>query len=261
MTLSPSPSPTHPVIEWDDVTFAYGEVVAVEDVSLTIHAGELAAILGPNGSGKSTLIRLALGLLRPTSGAVRLFGRDSVDFTDWDRVGYMPQVVAGTWRDFPITVAEAVAHGAYRGIAPLAIFRRSDRPEVVEALEAVGMTGFMRRRLSELSVGQQQRVLLARALVRQPELIVLDEPAAGIDVSGEEQLYAVLRDLNRERNITTVLVSHDIGAMLREASTVACLNCTLVRHGPPHELTSAEIAMLYGAPVDVLVHDALHEHR
>ena len=123
------------------------------------------------------------------------------------------------------------------------------------------MTGYMRRRLSELSVGQQQRVLLARALVRQPELIVLDEPAAGVDVSGEEQLYAVLRDLNRERNITIVLVSHDIGAMLREASTLACMNRTLVRHGPPHELTSEGIAMLYGVPVDVLVHDALHEHR
>lgn len=250
-----------PVIEWDHVTFAYGEAVAVEDVSLTIHAGELAAILGPNGSGKSTLIRLALGLLRPLSGAVRLFGRDAVDFADWDRVGYMPQVVAGTWRDFPITVAETVAHGAYRGMSPLAVFRRSVRPEVVEALESVGMASYMGRRLSELSVGQQQRVLLARALVRQPDLIVLDEPAAGIDVSGEEQLYAVLRDLNRERDITIVLVSHDIGAMLREASTVACLNCKLVRHGPPHELTRAEIAMLYGAPVDVLVHDALHEHR
>ncbi len=253
--------PPPPVIEWDHVTFAYGEAVAVEDVSLTIHAGELAAILGPNGSGKSTLIRLALGLLRPSAGAVRLFGRDSADFADWDRVGYMPQVVAGTWRDFPITVAETVAHGAYRGIAPLAIFGRSDRPEVVEALEAVGMVRYMGRLLSELSVGQQQRVLLARALVRQPELIVLDEPAAGIDVSGEEQLYALLRDFNRERNITIVLVSHDIGAMMREASTLACLNRTLVRHGPSHELTSAEIAMLYGVPVDVLIHDALHEHR
>jgi len=259
MTCSKLPS--RPVIEWDRVTFAYGEAVAVEDVSLTIHAGELAAILGPNGSGKSTLIRLALGLLRPLSGAVRLFGRDAVDFADWDRVGYMPQVIAGTWRDFPITVAETVAHGAYRGISPLALFHRSERPEVMEALEAVGMASYKGRRLSQLSVGQQQRVLLARALVRRPELIVLDEPAAGIDVSGEEQLYAVLRNLNRERNITVVIVSHDIGAMLREASTLACLNRTLVRHGPPHELTSTEIAMLYGAPVDVLVHDALHEHR
>ena len=250
-----------PVIEWDHVTFAYGEVVAVEDVSLTIHAGEIAALLGPNGSGKSTLVKLALGLLQPGSGAVRLFGRDAADFRDWRRVGYMPQVVAGAWRDFPATVAETVAHGAYDGFSPFALFHRSERPDVLEALEAVGMTIYRRRRLSELSVGQQQRVLLARALVRQPDLLVLDEPAAGVDVSGEERLYATLRDINRERNITVVIVSHDIGAMIREASTVACMNRTLVRHGPPHELTRHEISALYGVPVDVLVHDALHEHR
>ena len=123
------------------------------------------------------------------------------------------------------------------------------------------MAGSVGRRLSELSVGQQQRVLLARALVRQPELLVLDEPAAGVDVSGEEQLYTVLRDLNRDRGMTIVLVSHDIGAILRQASTVACMDRSLVRHGPPHELTREEISILYGAPVDVLVHDAFHEHR
>ena len=259
MTSSPSQRP--PVIEWDHTTFAYGAAVVVEDVSLSIHEGELAAVLGPNGSGKSTLIRLALGLLRPISGAVRIFGRNAEDFGDWGRVGYMPQVVAGVWRDFPVTVAETVAHGAYRGISPLALFRRSERADVVEALEAVGMADSIRQRLSELSVGQQQRVLLARALVREPELLVLDEPAAGVDVSGEEHLYAVLRDLNRDRGMTVVLVSHDIGAMLREASTIACMNRTLVRHGPPHELTREEISILYGVPVDVLVHDALHEHR
>ena len=99
--MTPSSSRPRPVIEWDHATFAYGEAIAVEDVSLSVHEGELAAVLGPNGGGKSTLIRMALGLLRPTSGAVRLFGRDAADFGDWDRVGYMPQVFAGAWRDFP----------------------------------------------------------------------------------------------------------------------------------------------------------------
>ncbi|MCY3801888.1 MAG: metal ABC transporter ATP-binding protein [Chloroflexi bacterium] len=250
-----------PVIEWDHVTFAYGEVVAVEDVSLTVHEGEIAALLGPNGSGKSTLVKLALGLLQPESGAVRIFGCDAAEFREWRRVGYLPQVVAGAWRDFPATVAETVAHGSYDGFSPFALFHRSERPDVMEALEAVRMSNYRRRRLSELSVGQQQRVLLARALVRRPDLLVLDEPAAGVDVSGEEQLYSILRDVNRERSITVVIVSHDIGAMVREASTVACMNRTLVRHGPPHELTRDEISTLYGVPVDVLVHDALHEHR
>ena len=101
------------------MSFAYGSVPAVEDVSLCIHYGELAAILGPNGGGKSTLIKLALGLLQPDSGRVRLFGRDVNRFNDWGRVGYTPQVVAGAWRDFPATVAEVVAHGTYRGVSPV----------------------------------------------------------------------------------------------------------------------------------------------
>ncbi|MDE2766680.1 MAG: metal ABC transporter ATP-binding protein [Chloroflexota bacterium] len=255
MTESSSPS----VVEWERVSFAYGSVPAVEDVSLCIHYGELAAILGPNGGGKSTLIKLALGLLQPDAGKVRLFGRDVADFDDWRRVGYMPQVVAGVWRDFPATVSEVVAHGAHSGVSPLGLFRRSERADVLEALAVAGMTAFRSRRLSELSVGQQQRVLLARALVRQPELLVLDEPAAGVDVSGEEQLYAVLRDINRERGIAVIIVSHDIGAMLREASTLACMDRRLVLHGHPHDLTLDELSTLYGVPVDVLVHDALHE--
>ena len=255
MTQESSPS----VVEWEHVSFSYGSVPAVEDVSLCIHYGELAAILGPNGGGKSTLIKLALGLLRPDSGIIRLFGRDVADFDDWRRVGYMPQVVAGVWRDFPATVAEVVAHGAQGGASPFGLFRRSERDDVLEALEVAGMLSFRSRRLSELSVGQQQRVLLARALVRQPELLVLDEPAAGVDVSGEEQLYAVLRELNRERGIAIVIVSHDIGAMLREATTLACMDRSLVLHGQPHELTVDELSTLYGVPVDVVVHDALHE--
>ena len=259
MTEAPPLAP--PVLEWDRVTFYYGEGLAVDDVSLRIGAAEFAAVLGPNGSGKSTLIKLALGILRPNAGAVRLFGHDVGSFNDWDRVGYVPQVVSAVWSGFPATVAETVAHGAYRGISPLAIFRRSERPDVLEALEAVNMVHAKAKRLSELSLGQQQRVLLARALVRNPELLVLDEPAAGIDVSGEERLYTVLRNLNRDRGLTIALVSHDIGAMLREAGTVACMNRSLVKHGPAHELTGDEISALYGLPVDALIHDALHEHR
>ena len=249
------------VVEWERVSFAYGEIPAVEDVSLCIHYGELAAILGPNGSGKSTLIKLALGLLRPDKGRVRLFNQDVGSFRDWRRVGYMPQIVSGAWRDFPATVSEIVAHGAQGGMSPLGLFRRSEQDDVMEALEIAGMKAFRSRRLAELSVGQQQRVLLARALVRNPELLVLDEPAAGIDVSGEEQLYKVLRDINRERDLAVIIVSHDIGAMLREASTVACLDRRLVLHGPPHGLTLNELSTLYGVPVDILVHDALHEFR
>ena len=249
------------VLAFDDVSYRYGGILAVERVNLDIPRGDFTAIVGPNGSGKSTLVKLALGLLEPASGSVRLFGEDPRHFTDWERVGYVPQVSPGMGARFPATVAEIVGHGLYRGPSAWEFWRRSARPEVLEALEATGMADLGGRRVGSLSVGQQQRVLLARALVREPELLMLDEPAAGIDASGEEQLYQLLRHLHRESGINVLMVSHDIGAVMREASTVACINRGLMFHGAPHDLTQAELARLYGFPVEVLLHDALHEHR
>ena len=249
------------VLEFRDVSFHYDGQAALENVSLLVAPGDFTAIVGPNGSGKSTLLKLGLGLLRPQSGQVLLFGQDPGRFRQWDRVGYVPQVLAGVWGSFPATVADVVSQGRYVGVRPLAFWHRSESPEVMQGLEIAGIASLKGRRLASLSVGQQQRVLVARALVRGPELLVLDEPAAGVDVSGEEQMYTLLRRLNQERGITIVLVTHDIGAVMREATTVACINRSLVFHGPPHQLTKAELAGLYGFPVDVLVHDALHEHR
>ena len=132
---------------------------------------------------------------------------------------------------------------------------------VLEALESAGVAHLAKRRIGELSVGQQQRVLVARALVGRPGLLVLDEPAAGVDAHGEELLNDLLQRLNRENGISVLLVSHDIGAVMRQANVVACINQSLVFHGEPHDLTQDELARLYGFPVEVLLHDALHEHR
>ena len=250
-----------PVLEFRDAGFAYGGQQAVEHVSLRLAQGEFLAIVGPNGSGKSTLIKLALGLLRPQAGRVMLFGRSPERFRRWEQVGYVPQVTPGVHGNFPATVAETVAHGLYRGVSLRSFWRRSASPRVLETLDAVGVAHLRDRRIGALSVGQQQRVLLARALVGAPQLLVLDEPAAGVDVGGEEQLFSLLRRLNREQGIAIVLVSHDIGAVVREATTVACLDRSLVFHGPSHELTHEELYRLYGTGVDVLLHDALHEHR
>ncbi|MEE8518104.1 MAG: metal ABC transporter ATP-binding protein [Dehalococcoidia bacterium] len=249
------------VLTFDDVSFAYSGRPALEHVTLSVVEGDFTAIVGPNGSGKSTLVKLALGLLHPTAGTIRLFGKDPERFNEWHLVGYVPQVSTGIGDRFPATVAEIVGHGLYRRPSLRTFWRRSAQPEVMEALEAAGMAPYRDRRVSSLSVGQQQRVLVARALVRQPRLLVLDEPAAGVDVSGEEQLYQLLRRLHQERGINVLMVSHDIGAVMREASTVACINRSLVFHGAPHDLTQAELSKLYGFPVEVLLHDALHEHR
>lgn len=249
-----------PAVELRGVSYAYGETLAVEGVTLQVDRGDFAAVVGPNGSGKSTLLKLALGLLQPLDGGVRLLGAPVRGFTDWRRVGYVPQISTGVHARFPMTVEEVVSHGRYEGFSPLAFWRGARSPGVERALDAAGVAHLRGKRIGDLSAGQQQRVLVARALVRDPDLLVLDEPIASVDAHGEEQLYGVLRALNQAQ-VTVLLVTHDIGAVMREARTVACINRTLVFHGPPHELTQDELARLYGFPVEVLLHDALHEHR
>lgn len=252
---------TGPVLEFRQVWFAYDGEPVLEDISFAIESGEFAAILGPNGGGKTTLLRLALGLAQPSRGSVALFGEPPGQLRSWSQVGYVPQVVEGMQTRFPATVEEVAGQGLYRGFDPLALWQRSGRSAVLQTLETVGMADLRRRRITSLSVGQQQRVLIARALVSEPELLVLDEPVAGVDTAGQEQFYALLRRLNRERGITIVLVSHDIGAVMREVTTCACLNRRMVFHGPTHQLTQRELSELYGFPVNVLLHDAFHEHR
>ena len=247
-------------LEFENLSYAYGDTFAVKDVTLTVKLGDFVALVGPNGSGKSTLIKLALGLLKPSSGHTRLMGVELGHFSDWHKIGYVPQVSNGMHVRLPMTVAEVVSQGRYRGVTPLAFWKPTIGPDVGNALDTVGAWHLRGRLIGELSTGQQQRILVARALVRKPEVLILDEPIGGVDVHGEEQLYAVLRELNQQ-GITVIMVSHDIGAVMREAKTVACINQTLVFHGEPHELTREELARLYGFPVEVLLHDALHEHR
>ena len=250
---------TAPLVSCRNCTYAYGNSIAVEDVSFEVRAGEFTVILGPNGSGKSTLLRLVLGLIRPDSGSVNLFNGPANEFRDWKRVAYVPQVVDELSSNFPATVEELVSQGDYKGFSPTAIFRRQASDAVLSAISTTGVGHLQNRRISDLSVGQQQRVLIARALVRGPELLVLDEPVAGVDAGGQEEFYSLLQRLVGD-GMAVLLVSHDIGVALREATTVACINRSLVFHGPPHALTGKELHELYGLPIDILLHDDLHEH-
>lgn len=255
-------APEQVPIRFDETWFSYDSEPVVRDINFSIAPGEFAAILGPNGSGKTTLMKLALGLLKPTSGQVLLFGEPADRFTDWHRVGYVPQRTQATESRFPASVREVVNFGTYSGFDPLAIFKHqksSDR--VDEAMEMAGIQDLADRRVSDLSVGQQQRMLIARSLVRRPDLLVMDEPVAGIDAAGEEQFHSMIRRLNRDLGITIVMISHDIGAVMREATTIACINRDIVFHGPVHQLDAQALSNLYGFPVDVLMHDPEHTHR
>ena len=255
-------APEQVPIRFDETWFSYNSEAAVRDINFSITPGEFAAILGPNGSGKTTLMKLALGLLKPTSGRVLLFGVPSDRFTDWYRVGYVPQRTQATESRFPASVREVVSFGCYSGFDPFAMFKsKKSAQRVDDAMELAGVRKLADRRVSDLSTGQQQRMLIARSLVRRPELLVMDEPVAGIDAAGEEQFHSMIRRLNRDLGITIVMVSHDIGAVMREATTIACINTDIVFHGPVHQLDAQALSGLYGFPVDVLMHDPEHTHR
>ncbi len=239
---------------FEGVTFAYGATLAVEDISLTIEKGDAVALIGPNGSGKTTLVRLAMGLERPQKGSVRLFGMDVHRFSDWRRVGYVPQSASAFAVRFPATVSDVVALGEYRGFQPSALLRRGVTPSTEEALRTVGLWNYRRRLISELSGGQQQRVLIGRALVHNPDLLVLDEPTTGVDKPGQEEFHALLRQLRQTRAVTTLLVSHDIGVVFHEATKVACINCRLQFFAHPDDITDMDLTKAYGHSADVVVH-------
>ena len=244
-----------PFLEVEDVGMTYGEVSVLQGINLTVEPGDFLGIIGPNGSGKTTLLRIVLGLLAPTAGRVRLFGKDPATFREWSRLGYVPQK-ATLDPALPATVHEVVASGLrpMRGLFGRA--RASDRRRIGDVLAHLGMGAHAGARIGTLSPGQQQRVLIARALVSDPELLILDEPTGGVDPEAQTSFYALLHHLNREREVTLILVSHDIGVVAKEVTKLACLNRRLVFHGRPGDfLSDAALAALYGPAVRIVSHD------
>ena len=237
-----------PVIALKHVTFAYEDLVVLEEVNLAIPAGDLVCLVGPNGSGKTTLLRLLLGLLRPTRGEVRIFGKppDRVR----SRIGYMPQQ-ADLDRRFPVTVLEVVLMGRLdsRLHGP---YTAGDRRAAMAALGELELTDLARRPFASLSGGQRQRVLIARALCGGPELLLLDEPTANVDALAGERLIEILGRLNQR--MTIVLVSHDLGFVSPVVKTVVCVNRCVVVH-PLGELTEAHLRELYGGRICLVEHD------
>ena len=244
-----------PYVEIEGVGLRYGEVPVLEGINLTVEPGDFLGIIGPNGSGKTTLLRIMLGLLAPTAGRVRLFGKDPATFQEWGRLGYVPQR-ATLDPTLPATVQEVVASGL---VPTLGLFRRigaAARRRVADVLAHLGMQEHAGARIGALSPGQQQRVLIARALVCDPELLILDEPTGGVDPEAQTSFYALLHHLHSEREVTLILVSHDIGVVAREVNKLACLNRRLVFHGRPGDFISdAALAALYGPAVRIVSHE------
>ena len=231
-------------IDIKDLAFEYGKSPVLTDVNLSIDENDFVAIIGPNGGGKSTLMKLMVGLLKPTSGTVRLFGEKVP--TKRVAVGYVPQNTNKNI-DFPITVGECVATGKI-GLSP-----KSD--EVRAALERVHIAGFLDRRLGELSGGERQRVLIARSLVCNPKILFLDEPSNNIDVAGIEALYNMLAEFSE--TMTIVIVTHDLMALSHKVKSVVCVNHSVHYHEGGN-LTEEMLHSTYGCEVDLIAHGVPH---
>ncbi len=238
-----------PVVQVENVSFAYEDGLPVlQDLSLQVRFGEFVALVGPNGAGKSTLLKIMLGLLKPQEGRVLLFGEDIKRFKHWWRIGYVPQKPENYNPQFPATVEEIVMLGR---VARLGRFKwpgRQDREAITRALQLVGMEHLRHKMIWQLSGGQQQRVTIARALATEPDLLILDEPTAGVDAESQARFYNLLGELNRGLGVALVFVSHDIGPLRGMLDTVACINRTLCYYGPPegfgHAAQHYEVAKL-----------------
>ncbi len=219
--------------------FFYGDQLILEDITFDIHKGDFLAIVGPNGSGKTTLLKVILGLLKPAKGSITILGEDISKFKCWHLIGYVPQKATHIDPLFPISVAEVVGLGRIAAKKFPRWLNAKDKEAVFKALEQVGMASFINRKISDLSGGQQQRVFIARAIVNDPAILFLDEPATGIDSTAQEEFYDLLDRLNKEKNLTVVMVTHDIGVVNKHVNKVACLNRKLVFHGSHEEFCSS----------------------
>ncbi len=242
------------VIDVEDVTFGYGDAIAVENVSLTIDDGEFLGLIGPNGSGKTTLLHLMLGLREPDSGSITLFGEPAHEFEAGERIGYVGQRAADRGDAMPVTVRETVLMGRFAR-AGHGRLTDHDREIAAEAMRTVDVHDLAERRVSALSGGQRQRAFIARALASEADVLALDEPTVGIDADSRDRFYDLLDELNAD-GMTIVLIEHDIGVLTKHVDTVACINVELYHHGDTVSfLESDALADAYGRASGILKHD------
>lgn len=239
------------VIDIDNVSFSYGALPVLEDISLKIYEDEFIGIIGPNASGKSTLLKLILGLLQPDKGSIQNFNHVGTSLSK--HIGYVPQHITFS-RDFPVTVNEVVLMGHVTATSKLFRFNDAEKASAEQAMQALEIDDIAKRQVGALSGGQLQRVLIARALVCKPEILILDEPTSNVDMRVEEDIFSLLK--NYSEHMTIIVVSHDIAFISGYVDRVACLNRTLVCHNT-ESISGKMIEELYDAPVKMIHH---HHH-
>jgi ABC-type Mn2+/Zn2+ transport system ATPase subunit len=260
---------SHPaIIRFDHAWFGFPSVIALEDISLSIHAGEFIGVIGPNGSGKTTLCRAVLGLISPLKGQLHIFDCACEELRCHHRaqIGYLPQKGVVD-RDFPVTVLETVMMGRY---GALGLFRRpgpEDRQIALESLALVAMERYRDVALGSLSGGQQQRVFIARALAQQPKVLLLDEPTTGLDLPMQHNVLDLIQHLHKTLRLTVLLITHDINMIRSRVDRLVLLKTRLYAQGPPADVLKPEILeQVYGRGLIfsdrdlVFVEDYHHSH-
>ena len=244
------------VVKVDRVSYDYGQDTVLDDISFSVEEGDLLGIIGPNGAGKTTLFNCMLGLVEDYRGKIEMFGEDiRKNRKVLQQIGYVPQKKS-IEQGFPATVQEIVSLGA------AATTRKPSREKVTSTLETVGLLDYSKRRIGELSGGQQQRVFIAKALVNDPRLLILDEPATAIDVDAQNKFYSLVKKLNKENHITILWSSHDLEAINSLANKVACINRSMFFHGRSNDFfENPELLKKYSeSSMQAHMHERHHHH-
>ncbi|MHC1636517.1 MAG: metal ABC transporter ATP-binding protein [Candidatus Methanospirareceae archaeon] len=240
------------IVRLEDVWVRFDNVTVLESINLTVYEHDFLGIIGPNGGGKTTLLKVILGLIKPNRGKVSVFGCAPEYARRY--VGYVPQYSPFD-RTFPASVWDVVLMGRLGRTRIGRGYSEEDKRLARQALEMVEMFDFRKHPIGKLSGGQQQRVFIARALVAQPKLLLLDEPMASVDSAMQTELYELLEKLRQK--MTIIMVSHDISAVSVYVNKIACLNRRLFYHNSK-ELTAEDIKAAYQCPVEMITHEISH---
>jgi len=249
-----------PIFEVSNLSFKVGQLNILSNISMDILRGEYIAIIGPNGGGKTTLIRMLLGLDKPTSGDIKIYGKKLKDFKKWSKIGYVPQRASHVDANFPATVEDIVNMGRTSKRGLFSSTSKDDKAFVQDAMMKMDVLNLKDKMIGTLSGGQRQRVMIARALASSPEILILDEPNTGVDVVSQNRFYALLRALNKDENITIVFITHDIGVIADDIARLFTINQkATICNNPKQTLSCEDMSLLYGFDAH-LIHNHKHEH-
>jgi len=251
------------ISELKTVSFSYEQEPVLENASFKVCKGDYIGIVGPNGSAKTTLLKIMLGLLTPHRGEVTLFSQQITEFKDWNKIGYLSQKATAFNTSFPATVFEIVSTAIPNGKGFFSNNMKIKKEKTIEALKLAGISELKDKMIGNLSGGQQQKVFIARALIKNPQLLLLDEPTTGIDLKSQEDFYEFLEMLNTKIGISIVMVSHDIGVISEKVTKIACMwDRKIIVHKTCCDVPLNEILTeVYGDKMKLIVHQHEHKHE